>query len=622
MDGPSGKKRRKTAVTDDDSDTDTVDVEGREGDEGKKGWQKNYTKQNHSEIEKRRRDKMNTFINELSSMIPMCNAMSRKLDKLTVLRMAVQHMKTLKGALEPFTETNYKPSFLSDEDLKNLLLETAEGFLFVVGCDRGCLLYASDSIQSYLNQSPSDLVGHSFLDLIHQKDISKVKEQLSSSDTTPRERLIDAKTGLPLKTENQQTPTRLCSGARRSFFCRMKCGQKGLKNKDSNQENEPCLMKRKSKTKQAALPEKKPYIVVHCTGYLKSWPPSGIALDEDDEEGESRNLSCLVAVGRQEIIYDEMTDYSQPGIAREFISRHSVDGKFIFVDQRSTAITGFLPQELIGSSAYEFFHQDDLNFIAVSHKRSLQGEKHTTEPYRFRCKGDHFVPLRTTSRTFRNPWTNELEFIFCVNRVVKDLESLNLPASEMRSALQITDGVASSDSPPPTRPFQSSVQQVLEVLRRRALVEQGSKSTAKNSYPSSSDSEGVVVNAGVSRIGTLVAEEVQNKEGHNRQTRVKANKPNDDLSLNSALGVASTINEDDISLNASSVSRSSVVGAMGARSSGADYQGQVSQAHLLEQLIGMQNAIESMETPMENNEETMSIFMNMLEADAGLGGEF
>ena len=58
------------------------------------------------------------------------------------------------GALDPFTETNYKPAFLSDEDLKNLLLETAEGFLFVVGCDRGCLLYASDSIQNYLNQSP------------------------------------------------------------------------------------------------------------------------------------------------------------------------------------------------------------------------------------------------------------------------------------------------------------------------------------------------------------------------------------------------------------------------------------------------------------------------------------
>ncbi|XP_077597901.1 aryl hydrocarbon receptor nuclear translocator-like protein 2 isoform X2 [Stigmatopora nigra] len=364
----------------------------------------------HSQIEKRRRDKMNTLIDKLSDMIPTCNPMSRKLDKLTVLRMAVQHLKSLRGSAISFSDTNYKPSFLPDEELKHLILKAADGFLFVVGCDRGKIVFVSESITKILNYSRVELIGQSLFDYVHPKDIGKVKEQLSASELYPRERLIDAKTGLQVQAELPVGAARLCSGARRSFFCRMKCNKNSVK----VEENEFQASTSKKKESQK-------YCTVHCTGYMRSWNSSQLEAEGegDADKQDSSLFSCLVAVGRIHSQSPLQVNGDFRVKPTEFITRYTMDGKFTFVDQRATAILGYLPQELLGTSCYEYFHQDDLPHLADRHRKVLRSkEKIETNRYKFKTKYGSFVTLQSQWFSFVNPWTKEVEYIVSTNTVI------------------------------------------------------------------------------------------------------------------------------------------------------------------------------------------------------------
>uniref|UniRef100_A0A8C1L7E8 Aryl hydrocarbon receptor nuclear translocator-like 1a n=1 Tax=Cyprinus carpio TaxID=7962 RepID=A0A8C1L7E8_CYPCA len=566
--GMDYNRKRKGSTTEyhDSMDTDKDKTMGREA---------------HSQIEKRRRDKMNSFIDELASLVPTCNAMSRKLDKLTVLRMAVQHMKTLRGAANPYTEANYKPAFLSDDELKHLILRAADGFLFVVGCDRGKILFVSESVYKILNYTQNDLIGQSLFDYLHPKDIAKVKEQLSSSDTAPRERLIDAKTGLPVKTDITPGPSRLCSGARRSFFCRMKCNRPSVKMEDKDFPS-TCSKKKA---------DRKSFCTIHSTGYLKSWPPTKMGLDEDNEpDNEGCNLSCLVAIGR---LHPHIIPLPMNGDIRvkptEYVSRHAIDGKFVFVDQRATAILAYLPQELLGTSFYEYFHQDDIGHLAECHRQVLQmREKINTNCYKFKIKDGSFITLRSRWFSFMNPWTKEVEYIVSTNTVVSGsmLEGADPSYSQSASSPQSMDSVLTSGDGGGKRPLQTV-----------PGIPGGTR-------------------AGAGKIGRMIAEEVMEIQ------RIRGSSPSSCGS--SPLNITATPPPDTCSPGGKKIQNGGTpdlpsAGILpGPDSIGYPYSNNSlmsDNSHL---------SIDIMEEPgsssPSNDEAAMAVIMSLLEADAGLGG--
>lgn len=65
-----------------------------------------------------------------------------------------------------------------------MILEAADGFLFVVSADTGRVIYVSDSVTPVLNYTQSEWFGSTLYEQVHPDDVDKLREQLSTSENS------------------------------------------------------------------------------------------------------------------------------------------------------------------------------------------------------------------------------------------------------------------------------------------------------------------------------------------------------------------------------------------------------------------------------------------------------
>ncbi len=149
---------------------------------------------------------------------------------------------------------------------------------------------------------------------------------------------------------------------------------------------------------------------------LMSQPPESARVKKPDSNKQSSSSGGLIQstdVERNRLLA-EMAEQST-----DMISRHTPgDWRFIYASPAVTHLLGYSVEEIVGMSAYELYHPDDVEDFkrrspSVSYERGLY-----THNYRFRCKDGHYTWLESTSRSIRDAATDELKEILVVSRDV------------------------------------------------------------------------------------------------------------------------------------------------------------------------------------------------------------
>uniref|UniRef100_A0A8C3NXD0 Neuronal PAS domain protein 2 n=1 Tax=Cyanoderma ruficeps TaxID=181631 RepID=A0A8C3NXD0_9PASS len=334
--------------------------------------------------EKKRRDQFNVLIKELSSMLP---GNTRKMDKTTVLEKVIgflqKHNEVSAQTEISEIQQDWKPSFLSNEEFTQLMLEALDGFIIAVTTG-GSIIYVSDSITPLLGHLPCDVLDQNLLNFLPEQEHSEIYKMLSSCML-----MTDSASSDYLKTDNEL-----------EFYCHLLRGSLNPK-------------------------EFPTYEYIKFVGNFRSYSnvPNSTCNGFDEAVPKAYRASpgkqiCFVATVRLATpqFLKEMCIVEEP--LEEFTSRHSLEWKFLFLDHRAPPIIGYLPFEVLGTSGYDYYHIDDLELLARCHEHLMQFGKGKSCCYRFLTKGQQWIWLQTHYYITYHQWNSKPEFIVCTHVVV------------------------------------------------------------------------------------------------------------------------------------------------------------------------------------------------------------
>ena len=121
----------------------------------------------------------------------------------------------------------------------------------------------------------------------------------------------------------------------------------------------------------------------------------------------------------------------------DMISRQTPEGIYRYVSPACRVLLGYAVEEMIGKSALDFIHPDDLKIIKEPINSGQERPPVSTATYRVHRKDNTYVWLETTTRIIRDPETNEELELIAVSRNVTERKEAQEALQKARDELEI-----------------------------------------------------------------------------------------------------------------------------------------------------------------------------------------
>ncbi|KAI7800836.1 hypoxia inducible factor 1 subunit alpha, like isoform X2 [Triplophysa rosa] len=319
-----------------------------------------------------RRSQETEVFYELAHSLPLPRRIASHLDKAAIMRVTLSYLRMNHLIQSGSTKTQSQDE--TEDPTDGFYQQALAGFILVL-TEEGDMVFLSDGVSKYIGITQLELLGQSVYEFVHPCDQEELRDILTS------------RPGLTKKNSDKLTEF--------NFFLRMKSTL--------------------THTGRTVNIKSANWKVLHCTGHIQTLS------SEDESSPPAGSFLTLIC---EPIPHPSSVEF--PLDSSTFLTRHNMDLTFTQCDGCVTELVGYQTDELIGRSAYEFFHALDFDHVTRSLRTLFSKGQVCTSHYRFLAKNGGFVWTETQATVLYNSRTSQPEAVVCLNFILSGVEQADV----------------------------------------------------------------------------------------------------------------------------------------------------------------------------------------------------